>query len=228
MPKARGWAGAGLLVLGMLAAGCGQMVTVNAYLDPARAQGLFPGATVRPVSQNQGQAVNPVLDRMVEGKLRVLLTQAMYRPESGDQAEFLLGYQFGQLAAQGIRLRTVYEEGRKVNVTTTGKDGQKVTTTVQEPGRSYQVPETVTNLSYQARLTLYRNQGGRLDPALAVWSAEAASEDTETGHAVGDLAGELDYLLVGAMLYLGQATPQPASVFVKDEHPWLVALRGGR
>ncbi len=22
--------------------------------------------------------------------------------------------------------------------------------------------------------------------------------------------------------------PQPASVFVKDEHPWLVALRGGR
>ena len=63
---------------------------------------------------------------------------------------------------------------------------------------------------------------------MRTWSAEAASEDTETGHAVGDLAGELDYLLVGAVLYLGQATPQPASVFVKDEHPWLVALRGGR
>lgn len=211
------------LLLGLTA--CGKMVTVNSYLDPARAQGLFPGASFALLPQNR--TPNPLLEREVGDKISLVLTNSMYRLAPPQSAEYLLTYAFAASSSQGTEMRAVREPGRKVNVVTTDKDGKKITTVVEEEGRTHYVPQLVTNHAYSLRLVVYLNQAqGQVRRDLAVWSADVGTSERETGYAGGgDLRDALNYLIVGGVSVLGQSSGQPVSFMVKDDDPRLALIR---
>lgn len=215
------------VVLGLLClAGCGRQVTVNAYLDPARSQGLFPGAHFAVLPQ-AGQRGNPLLDREVADKIGLVLTNSMYRLATPETAEYLLTYHFGSDISQGTEMRAVHEPGRRVNVVTTDKDGKRVTTVVEEPGYTRYEPRLVTRHVYRLRLVAYLNQAqGQPRRDLAVWSAEVTTGDTQEGfYDQGNLRDALNYLIVGGLSVLGQAGPEPVSFLVKDDDPRLELIR---
>ncbi|MFH1058243.1 MAG: hypothetical protein V1797_06115 [Pseudomonadota bacterium] len=217
-----------LLILTLLGlSACGRQVTVNAYLDPARGQGLFAGASFALLPQ-AGHRGNPLLERQVADKIGLVLTNSMYRLASPQTAEYLLTYAYDADASSGTEMRAVHEPGRRVNVVTTDKDGKKVTTTVEEPGYTRYVPRLVTRHLYRLRLVAYLNQA-QAQPRrdLAVWSADVTTGDTDEGYSgAGDLRGALDYLIVGGLSVLGQAGPEPVSFLVKDDDPRLQLIRG--
>ncbi len=211
------------LLLGLTA--CGKMVTVNAYLDPARSQGLFPGATFALLPQNRNP--NPLLEREVADKIGLVLTNSMYRLGPPQTAEYLLTYSYGSSSSQGTEMRAIQEPGRKVNVVTTDKDGKKSTTVVEEEGRTRYVPQLVTSHAYNLRLVVYLNQAqGQVRRDLAVWSAEVSTSERQEGYGdQGDLRDALNYLIVGGLSVLGQAGPEPVSFLVKDDDPRLALIR---
>lgn len=216
-----------LVLLGLLLslAACGKMVTVNAYLDPARSQGLFPGASFALLPQSREP--NPLLEREVGDKLGVVLTNSMYRLAPPQTAEYLLTYSYGASTSQGTEMRAIREPGRKVNVVTTDRDGRKSTTVVEEEGRTHYVPQLVTSHAYSLRLVVYLNQAqGQIRRELAVWSADISTSEREEGYAgAGDLRDALNYLIVGGVSVLGQASGQPVSFLVKDDDPRLALIR---
>ncbi|MFZ5586516.1 MAG: hypothetical protein ACOZHQ_11350 [Thermodesulfobacteriota bacterium] len=212
-----------LALLGL--AGCGRQVTVNAYLDPARAQGLFPGARFAVLPQAD-QRSDPLLEREVADKIGLVLTSSMYRLDTTQTAEYLLTYAFDAEMSQGAEMRAVHEPGRKVKVTTE-RDGKKVTKEVEEPGYTRYEPRLVTRHFYRLRLAAYLNQAqGQPRRDLAVWSAEVSTADTQEGfYSQGNLRDALNYLIVGGLSVLGQAGPEPVSFLVKDDDPRLKLIR---
>ncbi len=211
------------LLLGLV--GCGKMVTVNAYLDPARSQGLFPGATFAVLPQ--ARTGNPLLEREVADKIGLVLTNSMYRLAPPQAAEYLLTYSFGSDISQHNEMKAIHEPGRKVNVVTTDRDGRKQTTVVEEEGRTRYVPQLVTSHAYSLRLVVYLNrEQGQIRRDLAVWSADVTASDREEGYySQGDLRDALNYLIVGGVSVLGQAGGQPVSFLVKDDDPRLALIR---
>lgn len=216
-----------LALLGLLSglAACGKMVTVNAYLDPARSQGLFPGASFALLPQNREP--NPLLEREVGDKIGLVLTNSMYRLAPPQTAEYLLTYSFGASTSQGTEMRAIQEPGRKVNVVTTDKDGRKSTTVVEEEGRTRFVPQLVTSHAYSLRLVVYLNQAqGQVRRELAVWSADVVTSERDEGYAgAGDLRDALNYLIVGGLSLLGRSSAQPVSLMVEDDDPRLALIR---
>ncbi len=217
-----------LVLLGLLLlTSCGRLVRANAYLDSARAGTLFPGASFHLLSENR--LGNPLLDREVAAKVGLLLTNAGYRLADPQHAEYLMGYSFGQSASSGTEYVARTEPGRRVQVTQTDRDGKTRTTYVDEPDRTYYVPQMVTNTTSRLRLVAYVNQNkGQPERALAVWSVDVETSASAGGMERDNLRQALNYLIVGGFSVLGQNTPQPVSFLVKDDDPRLQLIMGAR
>ncbi|MFH1035075.1 MAG: hypothetical protein V1806_11260 [Pseudomonadota bacterium] len=209
----------------LLLAGCGRLVEVSAYVDGRQPLGLVPGASFCLLSQNQ--TANPLMDRRVADKIGLMLTNAGHRLDGPGQAEFLLVFSYRRHTSTGTDYVSVYEPGRRVQVTQVDRDGKRSTTYVDEPGYTTYQPRLVTVNQDSLRLVAYANQRqGQAAPELAVWSVDALTRQSDGGLGGEGLAASLDYLIVGGMTMLGQATSEPVSFLVKDDDPRLKLIQG--
>lgn len=208
-----------LAVLGalLLLAGCGQTVRVNSYLNPADQGKLLPGATVSVLTNPK--AANPLLDQEVARKLEALLANAAYRPGGQSTAELLFTFHYKAQSRTVTETRSIYQPGEDVQVQSKNSKGETVTTTVQQPGRTIYVPETVTRQYNTLSVQAHVNSGGR--PGQVIWQVDAGLTSEYE-----DLRITLNYLIVAAVDALGHNTGRTVEVTIKDDDPRLKLISG--
>jgi len=211
-----------LVLLLIFVAGCALDIRTTGYLDRAGGAAVLAKGATFAVVEN-AQAVNPVFDKEVKGKIETMLTKRGYRTAAPEKADYILTYVYSMSPGRRSTTFTSYDPPRTEIVAVADGKGGVTTRAITTLGTGTAYPMISTE--YTRQLIIKVADAVRLrenKKEHVVWVGETHSIDPSS-----DLRYDIDYLLVVTFRYLGQDTGKQVRVNMEIKDPEVLELRNG-